>query len=261
MPAPDPSTHTLSSTLDRWPTFGTPRTLHRPHTAPCAHCAQFEIEFECIAPIPDDIEWKLTCVATPASLRLVRRPAAPRSATPPPTPGRYVGSAESDDYDQLLDSVDVGPMQARTSCALQGVWDGAPFPADRPRAPPSRGCVQVGPYKFVFQAEAPDPRRIPPHDILGVTVILLSCFYHDKEFIRVRTPPHPPPCRPPTPIRRPRAPRVPFSVPRVAISSIAVSRGQLTRAHALMAALSALPPPPARLRWATTSTRSTTRPS
>ena len=25
--------------------------------------AQFEIEFECIAPIPDDIEWKLTCGA------------------------------------------------------------------------------------------------------------------------------------------------------------------------------------------------------
>lgn len=87
---------------------------------------QFEIEFECIAPIPDDIEWKLT----------------------------YVGSAESDDYDQLLDSVDVGPMQ-------------------------------VGPYKFVFQADAPDPRRIPTHDVLGVTVILLSCFYHEKEFIRI----------------------------------------------------------------------------
>ena len=36
--------------------------------------AQFEIEFECIAPIPDDIEWKLTCGAaslhpcTPAPL-------------------------------------------------------------------------------------------------------------------------------------------------------------------------------------------------
>ena len=25
---------------------------------------QFEIEFECIAPIPDDIEWKLTCAAS-----------------------------------------------------------------------------------------------------------------------------------------------------------------------------------------------------
>ena len=38
----------------------------------------------------------------------------------------------------------------------------------------------MGPYKFVFQADAPDPRRIPTHDVLGVTVILLSCFYHEK---------------------------------------------------------------------------------
>ena len=41
-----------------------------------------------------------------------------------------VGSAESDEHDQLLDSVLVGPMQ-------------------------------VGGYKIVFQAEPPDPRRIP----------------------------------------------------------------------------------------------------
>lgn len=45
---------------------------------------------------------------------------------------------------------------------------------------------QVGGYKIVFQADAPDSRRIPPHDLLGVTVILLSCFYKEKEFIRVR---------------------------------------------------------------------------
>ena len=37
----------------------------------------------------------------------------------------------------------------------------------------------------MFQADAPDARRIPPHDLLGVTVILLSCFYKEKEFIRV----------------------------------------------------------------------------
>ena len=92
---------------------------------------QFEISFECIAHITDDIEWKLT----------------------------YVGSAESDQHDQELDSVLVGPMQ-------------------------------VGGYKIVFQAEAPDPRRIPPNDILGVTVILLSCCYNEKEFIRVRTRSH-----------------------------------------------------------------------
>lgn len=47
--------------------------------------------------------------------------------------------------------------------------------------------MEVGGYKIVFQAEAPDPRRIPPNDILGVTVILLSCCYNEKEFIRVRS--------------------------------------------------------------------------
>ena len=62
---------------------------------------QFEISFECIAHITDDIEWKLT----------------------------YVGSAESDQHDQELDSVLVGPMQ-------------------------------VGGYKIVFQADAPDPRQV-----------------------------------------------------------------------------------------------------
>ena len=87
---------------------------------------QFEVSFECLATISEDIEWKLI----------------------------NVGSAESDEYDQLLDSVLVGPMQ-------------------------------VGGYKIVFQAEPPDPSKIPLHDLLGVTVILLSCFYRDREFIRI----------------------------------------------------------------------------
>ena len=87
---------------------------------------QFEVSFECLAPLDDDIEWKLI----------------------------YVGSAESDDHDQVLDEVCVGPMQ-------------------------------VGGYKIVFQADAPDPRRIPPHDLIGVTVILLSCYYKEREFIRI----------------------------------------------------------------------------
>lgn len=94
--------------------------------APFMNPFQFEIQFECIAPLDDDIEWKLV----------------------------YVGSAESDQHDQLLDSICVGPMQ-------------------------------VGNYKIVFQAEPPDATRIPHHDLLGVTVILLSCFYKDQEFIRV----------------------------------------------------------------------------
>ena len=44
--------------------------------------------------------------------------------------------------------------------------------------------MQVGGYKIVFQADPPDPARIPASDLLGVTVILLSCFYKDREFIR-----------------------------------------------------------------------------
>jgi len=87
---------------------------------------QFEVSFECLAVLAEDIEWKLI----------------------------YVGSAESDAHDQLLDQVLVGPMQ-------------------------------VGGYKIVFQADPPDPARIPANDLLGVTVILLSCFYKGREFIRV----------------------------------------------------------------------------
>lgn len=87
---------------------------------------QFEIQYECLQNLERDLEWKIT----------------------------YVGSAESDDADQVLDSVLVGP-------------------------------VTVGTYRFVFQANSPDPARIPQHDILGVTVILLTCSYNGKEFIRV----------------------------------------------------------------------------
>lgn len=76
--------------------------------------------------LPPDLEWKLT----------------------------YVGSAEDDAHDQVLDTVLVGP-------------------------------VGVGSYKFVFQADPPDVAKIPQSDVLGVTVLLLTCSYNDTEFIRV----------------------------------------------------------------------------
>ena len=66
----------------------------------------------------------------------------------------YVGSAESNQYDQVLDSVLVGP-------------------------------VAVGSYRFVFQADPPNSTLIPQDDVLGVTVILLTCAYNGAEFIRV----------------------------------------------------------------------------
>ncbi|KAL2831055.1 histone chaperone asf1 [Aspergillus cavernicola] len=66
----------------------------------------------------------------------------------------YVGSATSSEYDQELDSLLVGP-------------------------------IPVGVNKFIFEADPPDLRRIPTSEILGVTVILLTCSYDSREFVRV----------------------------------------------------------------------------
>ncbi|EGS22172.1 putative histone chaperone protein [Thermochaetoides thermophila DSM 1495] len=66
----------------------------------------------------------------------------------------YVGSATSDAYDQELDSLLVGP-------------------------------IPVGINKFVFVADPPDTKRIPIDELLGVTVILLTCAYDGREFVRV----------------------------------------------------------------------------
>ncbi len=66
----------------------------------------------------------------------------------------YVGSATSDQHDQELDSLLVGP-------------------------------IPVGVNKFVFEADPPDVKRIPDTEILGVTVILLTCAYDGREFVRV----------------------------------------------------------------------------
>ncbi|KAI9798587.1 MAG: Histone chaperone asf1 [Piccolia ochrophora] len=66
----------------------------------------------------------------------------------------YVGSATSSEYDQELDSLLVGP-------------------------------IPVGVNKFIFEADPPNLKRIPASDILGVTVILLTCSYDGREFVRV----------------------------------------------------------------------------
>merc|ERR1712093_706228 len=87
---------------------------------------QFEITFECLTPLQEDLEWKVI----------------------------YVGSAENVQYDQELESVMVGP-------------------------------VPVGVNKFVLQTEPPDHTKIPQSDLLGVTVVLLKCYYRSSEFLRV----------------------------------------------------------------------------
>jgi len=86
----------------------------------------FEITFECLQELTDDLEWKVL----------------------------YVGSAESSEHDQVLDEILVGP-------------------------------VPVGINKFVLQADAPDRSCIPDSDLLGVTVLLVTCSYREQEFARV----------------------------------------------------------------------------
>jgi len=87
---------------------------------------QFELTFECIEELKEDLEWKMI----------------------------YVGSAESEEYDQVLDTIYVGP-------------------------------VPEGRHIFVFQADPPDVTRIPEQDAVGVTVVLLTCSYRGQEFVRV----------------------------------------------------------------------------
>lgn len=47
------------------------------------------------------------------------------------------------------------------------------------------GPIPTGVNKFIFQADPPNTSRIPDAEILGVTVILLTCSYDGREFVRV----------------------------------------------------------------------------
>ncbi|CAN8074610.1 unnamed protein product [Agarophyton chilense] len=66
----------------------------------------------------------------------------------------YVGCAEDESHDQELDAV--------------------LLPADN-----------TGRFMFVLQVEPPNPSLIPDSDVLGVTIVLLTCSYNSAEFIRV----------------------------------------------------------------------------
>jgi histone chaperone ASF1 len=124
---------------------------------------QFEITFECLQQLDDDLEWKVL----------------------------YVGSAQDASRDQILDEILVGP-------------------------------VPVGVNKFVLQADAPDPSQLAQEDLLGVTVVLVTCSYREREFVRVGyyvnneyvNPDAPPPPPPPTDgSEPPPPPPIPNPVP------------------------------------------------
>ena len=95
---------------------------------------QFEVEYECLYDLKEDLEWKLI----------------------------YVGSAESEKYDQVLDSALVGPVYA-------------------------------GGYRFVFEAKPPNTDKLPSEDVVGVTVVLLTCSYREQVRLECSPRPHHPP--------------------------------------------------------------------
>src|ERR1700761_4781608 len=47
------------------------------------------------------------------------------------------------------------------------------------------GPIPPGVNKFIFEADPPNTGAIPSSEILGVTVILLTCAYDGREFVRV----------------------------------------------------------------------------
>jgi histone chaperone ASF1 len=47
------------------------------------------------------------------------------------------------------------------------------------------GPIPVGVNKFLFEADPPNVSKLPSAEILGVTVILLTCAYDGREFVRV----------------------------------------------------------------------------
>lgn len=38
----------------------------------------------------------------------------------------------------------------------------------------------AGNYKFIFEGDPPNAANLPSDDVLGVTVILLTCSYHEE---------------------------------------------------------------------------------
>ena len=98
----------------------------------------------------------------------------------------YIGSAESEDYDQVLDDILVGPVTVGTKKFVFQVS------ASRARANFSRFLV-VFANLFTLariarhQAPPPDVSKLPEGELLGVTVVLLTCSYKSQEFIRVGT--------------------------------------------------------------------------
>lgn len=87
---------------------------------------EFKITFHCLKNFEDSLEWKVV----------------------------YVGSPESESFDQTLGCIGVGP-------------------------------VPEGLNQFVFETKPPNIDLIQKEDVIGVTIILITCSYMKQEFLRV----------------------------------------------------------------------------
>jgi histone chaperone ASF1 len=97
-----------------------------PQGCPATEHLSFEITLEVNRELEQDLEWKLV----------------------------YVGSAKSTQHDQVLDSIDIGPLTPST-------------------------------VKFIFDAPAPDLQKVPPEDRFEVSAIYFSVSYRAQEFVRI----------------------------------------------------------------------------
>lgn len=97
----------------------------------------------------------------------------------------YVGSAEDETYDQLLESVLVGPVNVGNyRFVLQASPKFTHYPGIYFFVPIACG-LDLNFVIGILQADPPDPSKIREEDIIGVTVLLLTCSYLGQEFIRV----------------------------------------------------------------------------
>ena len=87
---------------------------------------KLEITFDCLLHLKSDLEWRLV----------------------------YIGSSEDEGYDQVLDSVLIGPLQPGT-------------------------------LRFLLETPPPTSSKIPTDELLGITAILLTCSYRDQEFLKI----------------------------------------------------------------------------
>ncbi|KAJ9091047.1 hypothetical protein QFC19_009284 [Naganishia cerealis] len=125
----------------------------------------FRITFECVEPLKEGKQMD-PLASSRSGLAWIMTPAMTGHAHPVLLLAHrvdiewrllYVGDAKSEEYDQELDSCMVGP-------------------------------VPVGVNSFDFTAAAPQPHLLPStssEEILGVTVLILTASYRDKEFVRV----------------------------------------------------------------------------